>query len=83
MLLTMMLTVSIVFVFQMYGLHLFSNKNLPMQYTEIFSVRKIENDIGKIFDIFNIFALNIDCCYTLEPPRKGGSNELLQSMFWG
>ena len=26
-------------------------------------------------DIFLIFAQNIDCGYTLEPPRRGGSNE--------
>ena len=31
---------------------------------------------------FNIFAQNIDCGYTLEPPRRGGSNEYPQSMFW-
>ena len=29
-----------------------------------------------------IFAQNIDCRYTLEPPRRGGSNEYPQSMFW-
>ena len=29
-----------------------------------------------------IFAQNIDCGYTLEPPRRGGSNEYPQSMFW-
>ena len=28
------------------------------------------------------FAQNIDCGYTLEPPRRGGSNEYPQSMFW-
>ena len=28
-----------------------------------------------------IFALNIDCGYTLEPPQLGGSNEYPQSMF--
>ena len=33
-------------------------------------------------DIFNNFAQNIDCGYTLEPPRQGGSNEYPQSMFW-
>ena len=33
-------------------------------------------------DIFNIFAQNIDCGYTLEPPLRGGSNEYPQSMFW-
>ena len=37
---------------------------------------------GKNFDIFNIFAQNIDCGYTLEPPPRGGSNEYPQSMFW-
>ena len=36
----------------------------------------------KIFDIFLIFAQNIGCGYTLEPPRRGGSNEYPQSMFW-
>ena len=25
---------------------------------------------------------NIDCGYSLEPPRRGGSNEYPQSMFW-
>ena len=24
----------------------------------------------------------MDCGYTLEPPRRGGSNEYPQSMFW-
>ena len=57
-------------------------ENLPMQYTEIFSPLKIENFQLKNFDIFLIFAQNIDCGYTLEPPRRGGSNEYPQSMFW-
>ena len=35
----------------------------------------------KVFDIFNIFAQNIDCGYTLEPPLRGGSNEYPQCMF--
>ena len=38
---------------------------------------------SKIFDIFLIFAQKIDCGFTLEPPRRGGSNEYPQSMFWG
>ena len=29
---------------------------------------------------FHISAQNIDCGYLLEPPRRGGSNENLQSM---
>ena len=32
-------------------------------------------------DIFHISAQNIDCGYSLEPPRWGGSNEYPQSMF--
>ena len=35
----------------------------------------------KILDIFLNFAQNIDCKYTLEPPRRGGSNEYPLSMF--
>ena len=35
-----------------------------------------------IFYIFNIFAQNIICVYTLEQPYRGGSNEYPQSMFW-
>ena len=31
--------------------------------------------------IFLISAPNIDCVYSLEPPRRGGSNEYPQSMF--
>ena len=34
----------------------------------------------KTSDIFNISAQNIDCGYSLEPPRQGGSNEYPQSM---
>ena len=33
-------------------------------------------------DIFHNSAQNIDCRYSLEPPRRGGSNEYPQSMFW-
>ena len=33
-------------------------------------------------DTFHIPAQNIDCGYSLEPPRRGGSNEYPQSMFF-
>ena len=39
---------------------------------------KIENFQLKNFDMFLIFAQNINCGYTLEPPRRGGSNEYPQ-----
>ena len=35
-----------------------------------------------IYIIFLISAQKIDCGYLLEPPRRGGSNEYLQCMFW-
>ena len=35
----------------------------------------------KNIDIVHIFAQNIDCGYSLEPPHRGGSNEYPQSMF--
>ena len=35
----------------------------------------------KKIDIFHISAQNIDCGYSLEPPRRGRSNEYSQSMF--
>ena len=54
-----------------------------MQYTKNFFSSKIENFHQKNFGYFSFFfAQNIDCGYTLEPPRQGGSNEYPQSMFW-
>ena len=44
--------------------------------------RKRENFQIKNSDIFHIPAQNIDCGYSLEAPRRGGSNKYLQSMFW-
>ena len=43
---------------------------------------KNENFQIKNSDIFNISAQNIDCEYSLEPPRRCGSNGYPQSMFW-
>ena len=33
-------------------------------------------------DIFHISAQNIDCGYSLEPPRRGGSNKYPQSLIF-
>ena len=44
-------------------------ENTPMQHTAIFHARKNDNFHLKIFDFFLIFAQNIDCGYTLEPPQ--------------
>ena len=50
-----------------------------MQYIEFFGCRRILNFIRFFLDIF---AQNIDCGYMLESPRRGGSNEYPQSLFW-
>ena len=54
--------------------HAYSNilKILPSKY-EKFQIKKS--------DIFHVSAQNIDCGYSLEPPRRGGSNEYPQFMF--
>ena len=55
-------------------------KTRLFKYIENFT-SKTENFQIKISDIFHISAQNIDCGYSLEPPRRGGSNEYPQSMF--
>ena len=40
-----------------------------------------ENFQIKNSDILHISAQNIDCGYTLEPPRRGGSNAYPQFAF--
>ena len=42
---------------------------------------KTESFQIKILILFHISAQNIDCEYSLEPPRRGGSNEHPQPMF--
>ena len=55
---------------------------MPIQIYWKFYHQKNENFQMKNSDIFLISAQNIDCVYSLEPPRRGGSNEYTQSMFW-
>ena len=43
--------------------------------------QKMTNFQIKYSDIFHFSAQNIDCGYSLEPPRRGGSNEYPQSVF--
>ena len=57
----------------------FITKTCLFKYTEILPP-KSENFQMKNFDIFHISAQNIDCGYSLEPHRRGGSNEYQQSM---
>ena len=55
-------------------------KTRLFKYIENFTTKN-ENFQIKNSGIFLISARNIDCGYSLEPPRRGGSNEYPQSMF--
>ena len=55
-------------------------KTCLLKYIENFTSTTVNFQI-KISDIFHISAQNIDCGYSLEPPRRGGSNEYPQSVF--
>ena len=63
------------------------SRNLDITKTRLFkyiqkiSPPKTENFQIKKFAMFHISAQNIDCGYSLEQPRRGGSNEYPQSMF--
>ena len=56
-------------------------ENMPIQIYGKFYHQNNENFQIKNSDIFHISAQNIDCGYSLEPPRRGGSNEYQLSMF--
>ena len=56
-------------------------KNTPIQIYRNFHLQNLTFSDKKNSDIFHISAQNIDCGYSLEPHRRGGSNEYPQSMF--
>ena len=49
---------------------------------ENFTTEKMQILRQKKSYISQIYPQNIDCGYPLEPPRRGGSNEYPQSMFF-
>ena len=55
-------------------------KTRLFKYIEILTPKKQKILELKNSDIFHISAQNIDCGYSLDPPRQGGSNEYPQSM---
>ena len=70
--------------------HLFTKQEMALRkhaYSNILKIlqKKKKKKKGKFSDknsdIFYISSQNIDCGYSLEPPRRGGSNEYPQSMF--
>ena len=62
----------------MYNLYI--TKTRLFKYIENFTTKKWKFSDNNS-DIFHISVQNIDCGYSLEPPRRGGSNEYPQSMF--
>ena len=60
---------------------LFITKTRLFKYIVNFNSKKAEIFQMKNSDIFHISAQNIDCWYSLEPPRQGDSNGYPQSMF--
>ena len=57
-----------------------NTKTRLFKYIENFTTKNCKFS-DKNSDIFHISAQNIDCGYSLEPPRRGGSNQYPQSMF--
>ena len=71
------------------GLRLNDDCSLNLCITKTHLFKYIENFTTKNWkfadknsDIFHTSAQNIDCGYSLEPPRRGGSNGNPQSMLW-
>ena len=50
-------------------------ENTPIQIYRKFHLQIMKIFMYKNSDIFHISAQNIDCGYSLEPHRRGGSNE--------
>ena len=61
---------------------LFQYQKMPMQYTNIQIFLEEKYKFHKKKDILLIFTQNKYCVHTLDAPRRGGSNEYPQSMFW-
>ena len=62
-------------------IHYVYYENMPIQIYRKFHLQKLKISDKKTSDIFHISAQNIDCGYSLEPPRRGGSNEYSRSIF--
>ena len=67
------------------GCH-YGHAAIPLRKHAYWNILKIlppknEKFLDKNSDIFHISAQNIDCGYSLEPPRRDGSNEYPQSIY--
>ena len=60
---------------------IFTTKTRLFKYIKKILQPNKDNFRIKNSDIFHMSAQNINCGYSLEPPRLGGSNEYPQCMF--
>ena len=76
------LLVTVRTVNQIKSMNISSGKHVHVKYTPLTPTLYSKNGVYRGIPIFSYFLLqNIDCGYSLEPPRRGGSNEYPQSMF--
>ena len=60
----------------------FITKTCPCNIQRFLVVKTKTKNQKKMCDIFFFLLQNIDCGYSIESHRRGGSNEYPQSMFW-
>ena len=58
-----------------------SGKHVRVMYTPLNPTFKAELGYAGVYLFFLFLLQNIDCGYSLDPPRRGGSNAYPQSMF--
>ena len=73
---------STAFLRQRWGTNTASRKHAHVILTPLNPILYSKAGVYRGIHYFSYFAKNIDCGYSLEPPRRGGSNEYPQSMFW-
>ena len=56
-----------------------AKSNMPFQLFQSWGHKKL--GFAGVYLFFLFLLQNIDCGYSLEPPRRGGSNVYPQSMF--
>ena len=61
---------------------MFIKKTCPDKYPLILPFYIVKLGYGGVNLFFSFLLQNIDCWYSLGPPRRGGSNVHPQSMFW-
>ena len=61
----------------------YENSNMQYSVQQFEMPLQIENFQMKKFDIFHIFARNMDFVFTLQPSRRGSADEYPQNLYFG